>query len=690
MSGLCHGERLWHWREYLLSSINTRKEHLTDTLSPAEETAMAEKSAPADDTFSLNQPPAGDQTLPVPEDDQPAIEALANSGRPGSSREFNSSVMSYITVSLVTIIAITLFSIFISFWVTELADKDAQAINLSGSMRMQAFHIGLELERGQFERARADVEKLHQTWNHPIFSLQHAALDDRVDQHTPLARHFLHAYGYWLDSCRPVLEQAIEQRQVPVALPQLLETQVTLTDRLVAQFQEEAERKIVNLRSFQLLVLFITVLVGSLIFYLLKNRIERPLSQLTETAEKIRQGDLNQQVEVSGTDELGLLASTFNRMTRSIAESYSVLEERVEQRTLELRQNNIALEFLFSTAREILESREGEFRYADSLSKLGEIIGGHNLELCLFTEQGEQPYLQLLTDKTEHQPCERANCNDCRQLEVQTLNIQNHQRFPIVMGDRRFGIIDLHLDGDQPLPRWQKELVQSVANQFAIALSLSEQKDRDHRFAMLSERTVIARELHDSLAQALSYLQIQVTRLQKSHDKAKFDLQQPIIDELREGLSSAYRQLRELLTTFRLKMDDGGLKSALENTVQHLSERTDMAIELDYQLDNLPLSASEQIHLLQIIREASQNAIHHSHGEHVLIRLSQVDDQQVELLVEDDGVGIPDKPEKLNHYGLAIMNERSRHLGGHINIQPGSKAGTCVSFVFSPSFTEQN
>ncbi|WP_185232591.1 ATP-binding protein [Teredinibacter franksiae] len=601
------------------------------------------------------------------------------------------SVMSYITVSLATIIAITLISIFVSFWVTELADKDAQAINLSGSMRMQTYRIGLALERGEFEAATQNIEELHKTWNHSIFAQQHSLLKDPEEEHSKLTQYFAIAYFNWLSNTKPAL-QATANR-APTNTPNfnlLLENQVLLTDTLVNQFQKDAERKIVNLRTFQLAALFITVLVGSLIFYLLKNRVEKPLSQLTETAERISEGDFNQRVDVEGSDELSLLAETFNRMSKSIADSYNVLEERVEERTRALQQNNIALEFLITTARNILESHDGKFSFSDTISDLSDILGDHKLELCLFTEQGQRPYLQLVAHNRTDNPCEKTDCNNCRNIHQKSkpLLLEGQQRFSISMGERHFGIIDLHINGSNKLPDWQQNLIQSVANQFAVALSMGEQKDRDHRFAMLSERTVIARELHDSLAQALSYLQIQVTRLQKSKDRGSYELQQPIIDELREGLSSAYRQLRELLTTFRLKMDEGGLKTALESTVEQLRARSDMAIVLDYQLVNLPLDASEEIHLLQIVREAGQNAIHHSRGQNVLIRLEQKPDKSVELIVTDDGVGIPNTPEKLNHYGLAIMNERSRNLGGEIDITSRPTGGTQVSFVFTPSTTQ--
>ncbi|MFL0801325.1 MAG: HAMP domain-containing protein [Agarilytica sp.] len=600
---------------------------------------------------------------------------------------FLNSVMSYITLSLATILGITLLSIFISFWVTELADNDAQAINLSGSMRMQTYYIVLALERGDVEQVMDSIDTLHNTWNHPLFSAQHAYSKAPITEHDALTQRFNYAYQHWMNVVKPALMEDIRRASISPETEAIMDAQVAVTDALVNEFQRDAEAKIINLRSFQLIAFLITMLVGSLIFYLLKNRIEKPLLQLTDTARKLAAGDFSQRVSVDGRDELALLSSTFNQMSESIGDSYAKLEDRVDVRTKELKQNNIALNFLFNTAKEILESNRNSLDFQAILDELSDVLNGRSLELCLFTEQGDKPYMKLIPTTSVSANCAKEDCRGCRNLMdfKQTMSSPGERKFPIAMEERHYGIIDLELAPGEELPAWQQSLVQSVANQFAIALSLTEQKDQEYRYAMLSERTVIARELHDSLAQALSYLQIQVTRLQKSHDKEKWEMQQPIIDELREGLSSAYRQLRELLTTFRLKMDKGGLRGALETTVTQLQERTEMRVSLDYQVDDIPLAPGEEIHLLQIVREACQNAIHHSKGDSVSVCLKQQADKTVELIIEDDGVGIPTSPEKLNHYGLAIMTERSRNLGGSMNIALREEGGTRVNFSFTPS-----
>ncbi len=605
-------------------------------------------------------------------------------------QQFSSSVMNYITLSLITLIGIALLSMFISFWLTDLADKDAHAINLSGSMRMQTYQIAVALQQGESELSQQHIKQLDSTWNHSLFASQRLSRQDNE-----LNQQFKQAYQHWNQVLKPRLttySRDHSSQSLPPHLLQPLKQQVHLTDQLVHQFQVAAEHKIRRLRLFQLLALFITIVVGSLIFYLLKNRIEKPLSQLSQTVELFGRGDYRQRVDITGRDELSLLGATFNQMSDSIENTRNQLECRVKDRTEELHHKNISLNFLFNTARKIIDGRERSLDHQQVINELADILNFEDIELCLFTDQGQRPYLQVAPENTDIKDCSHQSCYECKSSgpfnSIDTAKtLAFTERYPIDLDDRQYGLITVRHLAEHPMEDWQEQLLRSTTDQLAIALSLAEQKEKERRLAMLSERTVIARELHDSLAQALSYLQIQVTRLQKSHDKQKFELQQPIIDELREGLSSAYRQLRELLTTFRLKMDADGLRGALESTVQQLQERTDMAISLDYQLVNLPLNPTEEIHLLQIVREASQNAVNHSKGKHVTINLQQ-NERKIELKITDDGIGIKESPEKLNHYGLAIMNERSRHLGGQVSINNRPEGGTEVDFDFIPSILQ--
>ncbi|MDC1512773.1 histidine kinase [Porticoccaceae bacterium] len=646
-------------------------------------------------------------------------------------RDFSSSLASTISVALVSIIALGLVTIFSLMWATDQTDQDAQAINLSGSIRMQTYRIGLATVQQDKLIAKEYMQQLDDTWQHPLFSQQR--------QEPPadlLGEHFFNAEQHWRTVLRPQIEVALGTQKGGPELAQAIDNQLALTEKVVSAFQQAAESKIRLLRIIQLTALFLTVILGAVIFNLLKTRLEKPLAQLTDAADRIGKGDYGYQTRIEGSDELALLGSVVNQMSNSVEQIYRDMDDQVKQRTAELNNNNIALEFLFETARKILTSYQQEINYQQLLDQLAEVIGGEmQLEICLFTEQGDRPYRRIAAANCEISDCSQRDCNSCigdNPIDTQdalqcSLDIAEGSRytaegsqnnaegsrytakgsqnnaegsqdtaegsqntaecsFPIIREETGYGIIKCHSTKPFNLELWQEKLLRSMADQFALALSLSVHRNQQRRLAMLTERTVIARELHDSLAQALSYLKIQVTRLQKSIDSQAFDQQQPIVDELREGLTSAYRQLRELLTTFRLKIDTGGLQSALEQVVNQLNERNSMQVALHYQLTNLPLNPTEEIHLLQIIREASQNAINHSLGTQLDIHLFQNANQSIQLLIDDNGIGIPEKAEKNNHYGLAIIQERSRHLNGNVEIARRPEGGTRVAFAFQPSF----
>jgi two-component system nitrate/nitrite sensor histidine kinase NarX len=220
--------------------------------------------------------------------------------------------------------------------------------------------------------------------------------------------------------------------------------------------------------------------------------------------------------------------------------------------------------------------------------------------------------------------------------------------------------------------------------QIGTALANAKRKQESHRLALHEERSVIARELHDSLAQSLSYLKIQVVRLQTQFPEAdRSPTAQAALSELREGLSGAYRQLRELLNTFRLQMHERGLAAALEQTVQEFTERLGYAVILTNRLLGVELSAHEEIHILQIIREALSNIEHHAAAQNAWIGLTWAE-QRILVTIEDNGCGISQHPDKKQHYGLSIMRDRARSLNGQFSVQRREPNGTLVSLRFTP------
>ncbi|MCH8538251.1 MAG: histidine kinase, partial [Alkalimonas sp.] len=375
-----------------------------------------------------------------------------------------------------------------------------------------------------------------------------------------------------------------------------------------------------------------------------------------------------------------------NKMSDAVGYMYGNLEQRVQEQTEALQHSNTRLQFLYEISRSISEHSLHSADFNSLITQLQGIVQADELELCLLTEQGTSPYLQVQPEQNPHMHCVKASCHDCisQGVDIRTEDEQLVYRYPLSREQHHFGVLVVRQRKERSLQSWQQQLMQSVADLLALSLSLKGEEEQVRRLALMQERAVIARELHDSLAQSLSYLKIQVTRLNKSMVMDDRNTMQDVSDELKEGLSSAYRQLRELLTTFRLKVDGSGLQQALQTTVKQLREQSELSIQLEYKLEHLPLTPTEEIHLLQIIREASQNAVHHSEGTELLIELEQDSQKAICLRLEDNGIGLPEQPEKLNHYGLAIMQERSRQLAGELRIENRPDGGTGVYFSFIP------
>lgn len=248
------------------------------------------------------------------------------------------------------------------------------------------------------------------------------------------------------------------------------------------------------------------------------------------------------------------------------------------------------------------------------------------------------------------------------------------------------GILLVEMEQDSQLDNTEVKVLEITAHLLGLIARYQSHDEEGRRLAVLEERSAIARELHDSLAQSLSFMKIQMARLQsKQKDEEKVD---SIIQELREGLDNAYRELRELLTTFRVHMDLRGLGYAVQSAIDEFSQRSDIAITLDNRLVNCRLTVNEEFHILHVVREALSNIVRHSEAQHVSILMLKKSNGSVELTIDDDGVGLATASSTYDHHGQAIMKERALNLGGKVDVMNRRHGGARVRLVFTPKLAQ--
>lgn len=249
----------------------------------------------------------------------------------------------------------------------------------------------------------------------------------------------------------------------------------------------------------------------------------------------------------------------------------------------------------------------------------------------------------------------------------------------------QYGILLATLPVGRHLSHDQQQLVDTLVEQLTSTLALDRHQEKQQQLIVMEERATIARELHDSIAQSLSCMKMQVSCLQMQGDALPTESRQ-LLGQIRNELNTSWAQLRELLTTFRLQLTEPGLRPALEASCQEYSAHFGFTVQLDYQLPPRFVPSHQAIHLLQIAREALSNALKHASATEVTVTVSQRDNQ-VRLVVADNGRGVPDHAERSNHYGLIIMRDRAQSLRGDCQVRRRETGGTEVIVTFIPEKT---
>lgn len=594
----------------------------------------------------------------------------------------------------ITVLAVASMST--SWMVAETTQGSGQAINLAGSLRMQSWRMAsiyqrlLQNDRPEYrENLQQAISRFESDLKAgPIL----AVLPD--DETAALRQVYRQVESRWRTQIKPALIKLPATSASTVAdgavLNKIPEFVARIND-LVKQIEEAAEAKIMVMRVILGAAVIATLLVVILSIYLVYNILVRPLRGLLGLADQIGQGNLAVRTDLAGEDEIGRLGQAFNHMAEDLSRLYQNLEARVEEKTAELTVANRSLELLYHSIARLYNGPVAPDTYAILLKDLENVLGvGHGMA-CL-VESGETRARVIAStlqpQRGDIDMCGLMSCAEClAHQELAVHPLKDGRRvlsLPLKDTEQHYGVLQLEMPPGKELAQWQTQLLDALSRHIGIAIGTARRTEQSRRLSLLEERAALARDLHDSLAQSLAYMKIQVSRLKPLVDRSGAGSEAAeVLAELREGLNSAYRQLRELLTTFRLRIEGEGLAAALQTTAAEFSERGGIPVTLDVHLAGCTLSANEEIHALQIIREALSNVLNHARAHKAEVRVVCNSDGSVSATVTDDGIGIR-QAAGAHHYGMTIMDERAKNLGGQLTVENLPTLGTRVTLHFMP------
>ena len=195
--------------------------------------------------------------------------------------------------------------------------------------------------------------------------------------------------------------------------------------------------------------------------------------------------------------------------------------------------------------------------------------------------------------------------------------------------------------------------------------------------ATLKERDLLARELHDDLAQVFSFIHTQGQTIHRLLHKGEGDTAHEYLERLVEVSARGEADIRESILGMRLSSSDGGLMTTLNKYLDQFQRTHQIQTELmipeifaDKRLD-----AMVEVQVLRILQEGLTNISKHAQAEHVRIKFD-IDDSILCIIVKDDGVGfefVDDQSGSGDHFGLQMMRERAEAIGSKIAFtsQPG-------------------
>jgi signal transduction histidine kinase len=445
-----------------------------------------------------------------------------------------------------------------------------------------------------------------------------------------------------------------------------------------------------------LVLLAVGVAVPALIVSTGLKRITRPIADLISAAQEVAGGDFDQKISASSGDELEELAGQFNLMATQLSELYDHLEHKVASRTQELATLN-------RLAAVVSRSLDLEEVLADALDEALAIMGLEKGQAFVLEE--ETGVLALVAHRNvsdelvrytarlplgastsglaaqEGRPVLRKVCDypegELKDL-VQEEDLQLVISTPLLAKGKTVGAIDLGAPDLRAIQPEELSMLVAIGNQIGVAVQNARLYEQARQLAVVQERNRLARDLHDSVMQALYGVTMYAEAAARQLGLQDVDVAAEHLHEIRDTAQEALREMRLLIFELRppaLRQD--GLVTALRSRLEAVEGRVGLETELDVG-GECWLAPDLEEGLYRVAQEALNNTLKHACASHVSVSLRQ-DERAVILEIVDDGIGFdPAAIHEGGGFGLRSMEERVARLGGKLDVQSEQGKGTRV------------
>lgn len=581
-------------------------------------------------------------------------------------------------------------------------------INEAGSLRMRAYELGLAMESGH---ERSDLQHHIERFGQILALVQsgQAGEPSFVPAAGPIHEQLLHVQDLWRQHmqvhARSVLEAdepALRRQALQHYLRELPDF-VGEINLLVAYVEADLASKTTWLRLCQTALIFLALAASIAVLYLLYLWIVGPVRRLQAGIAGMSQNQPGVRVVVDSEDEFGQLAQAFNQMADHVQGVHRTLEERVAEKTARLREQNEEVGTLYEITDFLSGAHAIEALCDGFLKRIMQRMQADGGTVRILDERGNL-YLTVhdgISDKIidEERCLKIGDClcgaatregvilvRDFRELDTrqryrcQEEGARSLGIFQILAREQAIGSFSLHFRQQRVIGGDERRLLETLGRHLGAAIENQRLIAREKEFAIAHERNLMAQGLHDSIAQGLNFLNLQVQMLEDSLARENLAEIREITPMLRTGVQENYEDVRELLLNFRSRLQDSNLESEMRKALAKLQRQAGLQGHITMSGDGPPLAPEQQLQVLFILQEALSNIRKHAQAGRVDIVVENGRDFC--LTVRDDGHGFqPDqaRAQGAEHVGLRIMQERADRLGAQLDIDSRPGQGSCVT-----------